>query len=144
MRSADWTAFPGLFRRTYWGSSPQEPSADVIANRNAFAEEHGGAALKQVTAPQYVRRAAFGGDPVPPWGDHLEVYSAAGYYVVVVSPYMSEEMVTAEAPGFTVIPPMYDDAATTATLRVEKRRRRLYRHTKMALELPAVDDGDDS
>ena len=133
---ADATAYPALYRKTYWGNFELGKNSlipDVIVeNRNAFAEEHGGKKLKFIdSGPARVRRIAFGGKyPGRCLSDvdHVEIYRAPdGAYLVVVSPYVETKPeaehvahYASTLPGFTKLPPMYATNARTMMRRITR------------------------
>jgi hypothetical protein len=125
---ADQTAYPEIYRKTYWGcfttQQRQLPEEDyIISNRNKFIREYQIKCCRQ-KAPQYLYKIMSLDEGL----DHVELYETLDdddYFIVLSSPYGVEKPKTHIKNGWIEIYQMYSSDARTFLKRIPKRQNSL-------------------
>jgi len=119
----DYTDYPSIFNKTYWGAFQGEPEKDIIENRNQFIVDW--EIEKKYKLPKYMLRK---------WGhlvdynsnliDHVEVYKTRNNTCVIVnSPYSiipaSKEEIEIIKLGYLKTYPLYNDMALSYIVELE-------------------------
>ena len=119
------TAYPKLFRNTYWGNGTFRGDEEIILNRNEFVREHN--IIEYISnPPNFIADMLNKNDNY--WKDHIEVYKNKDKdYVLVVNPYYGQdnkEQICKEIRnhGYTQIPNMYVDFALSFCKRVLNKK----------------------
>ena len=115
----DATDFPEIYAKTYWGRFPREGvDPAVVERRNSFIGDHHISGVVQ--CPRYVE-PTYGTLPYN-WDDHRETYKCRGGYLLVVSPFKSDDDAAPE--DWTEIPTIYTPATRTVIRFVPGRGKR--------------------
>lgn len=122
---ADQTAYPEIYRKTYWGcfiTQRQFPEEDyIINNRNKFIREYQIKCCRQ-KAPQYLYKIMSLAEEEKRDLDHVELYETLDddYFIVLSSPYGVEKPKTHIKNGWIEIYQMYSSDARTFLKRIQK------------------------
>jgi hypothetical protein len=114
---SDFTKYPKIFGRAYWGAFEGEAKQHINDNRNDFVTEFG--VKGHYKMPQYMHERV-GGHLFycgrPDWFDHIETYKTKDNRCIIVnSPYSVSEDSEKKLIGMGYIKykPLYNDMATT-------------------------------
>jgi len=144
------TAYPNIFRQTYWGGFTRSPEPDIIENRNRFINDYD--IKNRVKLPNYIYKELWNTivEKKPELKisrreeiqyhyysiiirnkcnsrifDHEETYiTKSGNYIIIYSPYeASGSGIKLEEIGFEKIYNLYSNSAVTYMMIIPKRRR---------------------
>jgi hypothetical protein len=115
MISSDYTAFPNIYKHSYWGNNRVELEEEIIQARNDFIQDYEIVSYYDGTSRYLIE------DPTGFDYDHKEYYRDKQGRVVQV---YSQQENSGFDPTFTKIAPMYNSMQFTAIKIVETIKSR--------------------
>jgi len=115
---AERTKYCKLYKKTYWGGWRSRPQDIIIQNRNAFIESNPG-----IRPKKWLKRVREKFDEqmkdISWLLDHNEFYHTPNEWIMITSPYTSEDALFL-AKGFRQIEPLYSTNANTFVFVIPK------------------------